>query len=107
VFAATPIDEPPTGVMEATCFRQTEYVGVLRGTKYEDIAQQLVDYLLGKTFQESMPLTLFVFPTNKDAQLPDVFKKFAVRPKNPLTVSADDIEKNRDAWLDTWRAIAL
>ncbi|MGA0118510.1 MAG: thiamine ABC transporter substrate-binding protein [Ilumatobacteraceae bacterium] len=107
VFSATPIDEPPTGVMEKTCFRQTEYVGILRGTKNEEIAQKLVDYLLGKTFQESMPLTLFVFPTNKDAQLPDVFEKFAVRPSTPLSVSPDTIEKNRDQWLDTWRAIAL
>lgn len=107
VYSATPIDEPPTGVMEATCFRQTEYVGVLRGTQNEDIAKQLVDYLLGKTFQESMPLTLFVFPVNKDAVLPEVFTKFAVRPSKPLTMSPDSIEKNRDAWLDAWRAIAL
>ena len=107
VYSATPINEPPTGVMESTCFRQTEYVGVLRGTPNTEIAQQLVAYLLGKTFQESMPLTLFVFPTNKDAMLPEVFTKFATKPSNPLTISPDEIEKNRDAWLDAWRAIAL
>jgi thiamine transport system substrate-binding protein len=107
VYSATPIDEPPTGVMEATCFRQTEYVGVLRGTKNEKIAQQLVDYLLDTPFQESMPLTLFVFPVNNDAKLPEVFEKFAVRPATPLTMSPDSIEENRDSWLDTWRAIAL
>ena len=107
VYSSTPIDEPPTGVVESTCFRQTEYVGVLRGTKNEEIAQQLVSYLLGKTFQESMPLTLFVFPVNKEAVLPEVFTKFATKPSNPLTIDPDDIEKNRDAWLDTWRAIAL
>jgi thiamine transport system substrate-binding protein len=107
VYSATPIDEPPTGVMEATCFRQTEYVGVLRGTKNEKIAQQLVDYLLDTPFQESMSLTLFVFPVNNDAKLPEVFEKFAVRPATPLTMSPDSIEKNRDTWLDTWRAIAL
>lgn len=107
VYSATPIDEPPTGVMDATCFRQTEYVGVLRGSKNEEIAKKLVEYLLDTPFQESMPLTLFVFPINKDAALPDVFQKFAVRPSNPLTMSPGSIEKNRDAWLDTWRAIAL
>lgn len=107
VYAATPIDVPPTGVMEQTCFRQTEYVGVLRGTPHEEIAQKLVDYLLSTKFQESMPLTLFVFPVNPDAQLPQVFTDFAVRPASPLTISADDIENNRDSWLDTWRSIAL
>lgn len=107
VYSATPIDEPPTAVMEQTCFRQTEYVGVLRGTKNEKIAQQLVDYLLGKKFQESMPLTLFVWPVNPNAEIPKVFTDFAVRPQKPLTVSPEKIEMNRSAWIDAWRAIAL
>ena len=107
VFAATPIDEPPTGVMESTCFRQTEYAGVLRGTKNPNNARALVDYLLAKKFQESMPLTLFVFPVNKEAVLPKVFQDFAVRPAKPLTLSPEDIEKNRDTWLDAWRSLAL
>ncbi len=107
VYSATPIDEPPTGVMEATCFRQTEYVGVLRGTKNTEIAEKLVEYLLDTPFQESMPLTLFVFPVNPQAKLPKVFTDFAVRPANPLTVEPKRIEQNREAWLDAWRAIVL
>lgn len=105
VFAETPMTEPTTGVIEATCFRQTEYVGVLRGTQKQDLAEKLVQFLLGKEFQESMPLTLFVYPINTEAVLPEVFEKFAVRPQTPLTVSPDDIENNRDQWLDTWRGI--
>jgi thiamine transport system substrate-binding protein len=98
---------PPTGVMENTCFRQTEYVGVMRGTKNPNIAQKLVDYLLAKKFQESMPLSLFVYPVNPDAQLPKIFEQFAVKPETPLTLAPEDIEKNRESWLDTWRTIAL
>lgn len=105
VYSETPIDEPPTAVIESTCFRQVEYAGVLRGTKNPDLADQLVDYLLSKTFQESIPLTLFVFPVNPEAVLPEVFEKFAVRPADPLTIPADEIETNRSAWLDSWRSI--
>jgi thiamine transport system substrate-binding protein len=105
VFAETPITEPTTGVIEATCFRQTEYVGVMRGTKNTELAEKLVEFLLGKEFQESMPLTLFVFPVNTQAVLPEVFQKFAVRPANPLTVEPKNIEDNREAWLDTWRGL--
>lgn len=105
VYSETPIDEPPTAVIESTCFRQVEYAGVLRGTKNPDLADQLVDYLLSKTFQESIPLTLFVFPVNPEAALPEVFEKFAVRPADPLTIPADEIEANRSAWLDSWRSI--
>ena len=93
--------------MEASCFHQIEYVGVLRGTKNPNIAQKLVDYLLAKKFQESMPLSLFVYPVNPDAQLPQLFTDFAVRPQNPLSLKPEEIEKNREQWLSAWRKIAL
>lgn len=107
VFSDPPVDAPPTSVMEASCFRQIEYVGVLRGTQNTEGATALVEYLLATKFQESMPLTLFVFPINIDAHLPDVFVKFAARPETPLSLSPDVIADNRDTWLEKWREIVL
>ena len=107
LYAEKPIETPPTAVIESTCFRQTEYVGALRGTRNPKLAAQLISYLQDVPFQESMPLSLFVFPVNKKATLPDLFTKFAVAPKNPLTLEPADIEKNRDSWLSTWREIIL
>lgn len=107
LYAEKPIDTPPTAVIASTCFRQTEYVGALRGTRNPNNAKLLISYLLDVPFQESMPLSLFVFPTNQKASLPDLFTKFAVAPKNPLTLDPANIEKNRDAWLNSWRDIIL
>jgi thiamine transport system substrate-binding protein len=107
LYAEEPIDTPPTAVIESTCFRQTEYVGALRGTRNPALAAQLISYLLDIPFQESMPLSLFVFPINKKAALPELFTKFAVAPTNPLTLDHADIEANRDSWLNTWRDIIL
>jgi thiamine transport system substrate-binding protein len=107
LYSEKPINTPPTAVIESTCFRQTEYVGALRGTRNPKLATQLISYLLDVPFQESMPLSLFVFPVNKKATLPDLFTKFAVAPKDPLTLEPADIEKNRDAWLNSWRDIIL
>ena len=107
LYAEKPIDTPPTAVIESTCFRQTEYVGALRGTRNPNNAKLLISYLLDEPFQESMPLSLFVFPVNKQATLPDLFTQFAVTPKNPLTLEPADIEKNRDTWLNSWRDIIL
>jgi thiamine transport system substrate-binding protein len=107
LYAEKPIDTPPTAVIESTCFRQTEYVGALRGTRNPNNATLLISYLLDIPFQESMPLSLFVFPINKKATLPDLFTQFAVTPKNPLSLNPADIEKNRDSWLSTWRDIVL
>jgi thiamine transport system substrate-binding protein len=107
VYSPWLLPEPTTAVMESSCFRQTEYAGVLRGTKNPNIAQKLVDYLLAKKFQESMPLSLFVYPVNPQAVLPDVFTHFAVKAKTPLTLPEESINKNVKAWLDQWRATAL
>jgi thiamine transport system substrate-binding protein len=107
VFADPPIDEPPTAVVEATCFRQVEFAGVLRGTDHEAEARRLVDYLLGTTFQEDLPLTLFVFPANERAALPEVFTEFAVRPVESLTLPPEEIAENRQAWIDEWTSIVL
>ena len=107
LYAEKPIDSPTTAVIESTCFRQTEYVGVLRGARNPNLAARLISYLLDVPFQESMPLSLFVFPVNKKAALPDLFTKFAVAPKNSLILDPVEIEKNRDAWLNSWRDIIL
>ena len=107
LYAEKPIETPPTAVIASTCFRQTEYVGALRGARNPNNAKLLISYLLDVPFQESMPLSLFVFPTNQKASLPDLFTKFVVAPKNPLTLDPADIEENRDAWLSSWRDLIL
>lgn len=107
IFADPPRDDAPTGVVEATCFRQVEFAGVLRGTDEPDAARALLDFLVSETFQAELPLNLFVYPTNDDVELPDVFVEHAVVPDQPLTVDPDLIETNRSAWIDEWTTIVL
>ncbi len=107
IYSDPPVDTPPTAVMENTCFRQSEYAGILRGTKYPTSAAKLIEFLVSKEFQESMPLTLFVYPVNTDAVLPDVFTKWAVSPKSPLLLDPTDIADNREKWTSTWTDIVL
>ena len=99
------LDAAPTAIIEDGCFRQVEYAGILRGTEAESTAQQLVDFLLARTFQEDIPLNMFVFPANEDAVLPDVFVEYATVPANPVTMDPAAIEENRDRWLAEWATI--
>ena len=99
------LDAAPTSIIEDGCFRQIEYAGILNGTEAESIAQLLVDFLLARTFQEDIPLNMFVFPANDDAVLPDVFVEFATVPANPVLIDPTAIEKNRDRWLAEWATI--
>src|SRR5690606_2250323 len=82
-FLPEPPDTAPTGaiVAEDTCFRQIEFAGILQGTDNEVAAQQFVDFLLSREFQEDMPLNMFVFPVNPDAELPEVFVEYASIPE--------------------------
>ena len=99
------LDEAPTGVVTAGCFRQVEYAGILAGSGNEDAARQLVDFLLSVRFQEDIPLNMFVCPANQDAGLPDVFVEHTTLPSDPVTMSSDRIDANRERWIDEWAQI--
>jgi thiamine transport system substrate-binding protein len=108
-FAEQSFDEAPTGVVVAdgSCFRQIEFVGILKGTKNRKLAEQWIDFMLGTTFQEDIPLKMFVFPANNQAQLPDIFARFAEVPQQPATVAPEAIEANRETWIDSWTQTVL
>lgn len=99
----TPQEAPTAAVIgDGSCFRQIEFAGILNGTEYESQAQQLVDFLLGKTFQEDIPLHMFVFPANETAVLPEVFTQFSQVPPQPATIPPQDIDANRETWIEAW-----
>ncbi|MGD2103212.1 MAG: thiamine ABC transporter substrate-binding protein, partial [Acidimicrobiia bacterium] len=102
IFAEEPLDEAPTGVIEAGCFRQVEYAAILDGTEYPESAGRLIDFMLSTEFQETIPLTWFVFPANADADLPQEFVDHTVIPSSPTRLAADYIAENRDRWIDEW-----
>ena len=85
VYADPPVSESPTAslVADGMCFRQIEFAGILKGTKNRDLAEKFIDFMLGKSFQEDMPLQMFVFPVNPEAALPDVFIQNSQIPSNP------------------------
>jgi thiamine transport system substrate-binding protein len=99
--------DAPTGVLTDSCFRQEEFVGVLKGTKHAKEAGKLVDFLLSKAFQEDMPLNMYVYPVISGAALPEAFTKYAVVPPTSLSLPAKDIADNRDHWIDEWTNIVL
>lgn len=108
-FSEKPLDDAPTAsvVAPGTYFRQIEFVGILKGTKHEELARKLVDFMLDKTFQEDIPLQMFVFPANRDAKLPEVFVKYAQKAPFGQQVSPDQIAANRDKWIQAWTDAVL
>ena len=109
IFAQTPLNDAPTAsiVGPDTCFRQIEFVGILKGTQQRGLAEKFVDFMLSKQFQEDMPLQMFVYPVNPDATLPDAFVKYAQIPDQPAQLDPATIAANRDKWIQAWTATVL
>ncbi|HET9905531.1 MAG TPA: thiamine ABC transporter substrate-binding protein, partial [Anaerolineales bacterium] len=79
VFSETPLNDAPTAsiIGPDTCFRQIEFVGILKGTEQRALAEKFIDFMLDVQFQEDMPLQMFVYPVNPNANLPEQFVKYA------------------------------
>lgn len=103
-FASEPLTEAPTAsiVAPGMCFRQIEFVGILKNGQNRDLAEKFVDFMLGKQFQEDMPLNMFVYPVNQSAQLPEVFTQYAQVAEKPADITYDEIAANRDTWIEAW-----
>ncbi|MFI6934507.1 thiamine ABC transporter substrate binding subunit [Streptomyces sp. NPDC050287] len=97
----------PTGVATGTCFRQTEYAGLLSNAKNTKGGKAFLDFLLTKEFQEDMPLNMFVYPVREGAQVPEEFVKFGPQAKNPETMAPDRIADHRDQWVKSWTSLVL
>jgi thiamine transport system substrate-binding protein len=109
IGATPPASETPTAaiVADGTCFRQIEFVGILKGTKHLDLAQKWIDFMLSTQFQQDMPLQMYVFPVNPQAPLSDEFVQFLAEPVHPAEVSPQDIAANRDQWVQAWTDTVL
>ena len=109
IYAETPLDEPPTAavVSDGTCFRQIEFVGILKGGQNRELAEKWVDFMLSPIFQEDIPLQMFVFPVNSQAQLDDAFIEHLTIPTKTAFVSPEKIAANREKWLQEWTETVL
>lgn len=109
IYAASPITEAPTAslVGKNMCFRQIEFVGILKGTQHRTLAENFVDFMLSQSFQEDMPLQMFMYPVNKNAQLPLEFANYSQIPEQPAALAPDFIAANRDKWLNEWTEAIL
>ncbi len=106
IFAEEPPTDAPTGVVEGSCYRQIEFAGILAGTEHEEEARQLVDFLLSPTFQQDVPLSMFVYPVI-DVELPPEFVEHGAQPDDPYLLDAEAVAAGRDDWIAEWTDIVL
>jgi len=109
IYAEEPLDNPPTAaiVSDNSCFRQIEFTGILKGTKNRESAEKWIDFMLSVSFQEDMPLQMFVFPVNENATLNETFISHLEYPDITAQVLSDQIAANREKWIQEWTDTVL
>ncbi len=93
---------PTTSALLETCFRQVEYAGVLEGAANPEGAEALVNFLVGDTFQEALPESMFVVPVDDSVDLPPLWEKWAQPASAPISVPATEIAQHRSDWIRQW-----
>jgi thiamine transport system substrate-binding protein len=109
IFAEKPLDDAPTASILGpdTCFRQIEFIGILKGTQQRVLAEKFVDFMLSKQFQEDMPTQMFVYPVNPGAVLPPEFTKYSQAPEQTAVLPPEVIAEKRDAWIQAWTDVVM
>ncbi|MCX2923914.1 thiamine ABC transporter substrate-binding protein [Streptomyces sp. NEAU-W12] len=107
IYADPKPKNAPTGVADGTCFRQVEYAGLLSNARNPEGGKALLDFLVGKRFQEDMPLNMFVYPVRETAQVPEEFAEFGPQAENPETMDPARIADHRDQWIKSWTSLVL
>ncbi|WP_055532814.1 thiamine ABC transporter substrate-binding protein [Streptomyces graminilatus] len=107
IFADPKPATAPTGVATGTCFRQIEYAGLLSNARNTAGGKALLDFLVGRTFQEDMPLNMFVYPVREGAKVPAEFTEFGPQAKDPETMDPAKIAEHRDQWVKSWTSLVL
>ena len=71
---------------------QVEGAGIVKGARNEKGARVFMDYFIGDEAQNILPLTQWMYPVNRNIELPDCYKKAAPQPEKTLTADAAKVE---------------
>ena len=107
IYSDPPVEIPPTGIIEDSCFKQVEYAGILKNTQNMPEAEALIDFLLSQRFQEDIPLNMFMMPVLAEAFLPATFSAYPTIPSDLNEISPTEIEANRNNWTEIWTETVL
>ncbi len=87
---------------------QIEGIGIVKGAPHRKAAEKFVEWFLSKDVQEEIPLNNWMYPANKNVELPEAYK-YAINPldvelvNNRLT--QEEIATNLDNWINEWLSV--
>jgi len=83
---------------------QIEGIGIVKGTKNRELAEQFIEFMLTEEAQKEIPFTQFMFPVNEKVELPKAFD-YALIPSKNLEVDPKLVEEKQEEWISEWEKI--
>lgn len=87
-------------VFEEGHVEQVEGYGLVNGAPNKEGAKLFMDFLISEEAQATIPLTQWMYPANKDVQLPQSYKDAAPIPGKTLESQGERAEKILNAVID-------
>ena len=109
-YASSPADEVRADGQSQTasildgCFRQTEYVGVLKNAKNPEGAAAVIKFLLSAKFQSTFPNSMYMYPIVPNTPIPGSWSKFTQVAEKTYGGNLD-FNASRKSWLAAWTEI--
>lgn len=105
MFSDDPKAPPPTANVDSQCFQQVEYAGVLRGARNQQGAEQFIDFMMSKAFQDQVAGEMFVYPVVAGATVPPEIEKYSPMPTDLVEMKPEQIAASREQWIQQWSDI--
>lgn len=91
-----------------TAYVQIEGAGIVKGTKNLELAKKFINFLISKEAQEKLPLNQWMYPVNKEVELPPCFSyALDVSSARVISITSEELAENTDKWLREWRALMV
>lgn len=102
-YSSSPAEsEGATSILPSTCVKTAEYAGVVAGAKNPKGAQAFIDFLLSREVQEAFPTSMYMYPVDAEAALPEAWQTWAQLPEEGIQFDAREAADNREGWLKAW-----
>ena len=82
-------------------YMQIEGMGIIKGSSNAEKARLFIEFMLSREAQEIIPLTNWMYPVIKDAELPDSFSAAPSADVN-LMIDSNEINANLERWFEIW-----
>lgn len=93
--------------LPATCYRQVEYAGVLKGSQHMNASKKFIEFMLTPEVQEAISGFTYMYPASKDAKAPEDLVKFGPLSPAPVMIPADKVAQHAEEWLKAWQGAVI